>query len=411
MSDLYKALLTGIIGIAGLMACSSEVSNRDIKIPSQKLILDNKQIKIRADMILALEEYANADLKSGYKGYYAQSLSMAGRADIPFFDKVLKDPRNICKVVDNQNFDEPIKSLMSAVKEHTLVIINEDHKMPRDRAFILEFLKALRAEGFTHYAAETFQENITNSDPKFSVSGDGYYSNEPIYGRLLTYVKQAGFKLVAYEQTDIQRAPEGATMDERINYRENAQRDNLIATVLEANPSTKMVIHVGHSHVAEIPIKRRNSNNGTKWMAARLKEKTDINPLTISQTACRSTTVSSVVSSDVHKEDNTTVTTYTDYAIGHAPLTFSKKRPNWRRTMGDMEVAIPSSFTSFAEPVLIEARPEKLPDSTVPVDRVLIREGEGEIPLLLPSGSYRIEAFNKEGRLGDIEYLTVSEPE
>jgi len=407
---MFGKLLVVILSTICLMACSSEVRDRDILKPKQSFILDEKQTKVRENLLSALEEYANADVKSGYKGYHAQSLSMAGRADIPFFDEVLKNPRNTCKVLDQKNLIEPIEFLINSIEDHTLVIINEDHKMPRDRAFILELLKALKAKGFTHYAAETFQDSINENDLKFSLSGDGYYSNEPIYGRLLTYVKQAGFKLVPYEQTDNQRAPEGAAIDERINYRENAQRDNLIAAVLDAEPATKMVVHVGHSHVAEMPIIRRNSNVGTKWMAARLKEKTGINPLTISQTACRSAGVSSVVSSEVLNKDNGLVTTYTDYVLGHVPLTFSKKRPNWRRKIGDVEIAIPSSFTNFSEPVLIEARLENHPDAAVPVDRLLIREGESEIPLLLPSGSYRIEAFDKKGRLGDIEYLTVPKP-
>lgn len=404
---MYRTLLAVILSTIGLMACSSEVRESDSLKPRQSFALDVEQTKVREGLLSAMEEYENADVKSGYKGYYAQSLSMAGRADIPFFDKVLKDPRNACKVLEGQSLIEPIEYIINSIEDHTLVIINEDHKMPRDRAFILDLLKALKAKGFTHYAAETFQSSINDNVSKFSLASDGYYSNEPIYGRLLTYVKQAGFKLVPYEQMDSQKAPEGATMNERINHRENAQRDNLISAVLGAQPKTKMVIHVGHSHVAETPIIRRHSDVGTKWMAARLKEKTGIDPLTISQTACRSTVASSVVSSEVLNKDNVLAATYTDYVIGHVPLTFSKKRPNWRRKIGDVEIAIPSSFTNFSEPVLIEARLENHPDAAVPVDRLLIREGESEIPLLLPSGSYRIQAFDKQGRLGDIEYLTV----
>jgi len=47
-----------------------------------------------------------------------------------------------------------------------------------------------------------------------------------------------------------------------------------------------------------------------------------------------------------------------------------------------MDVAIHSSLTSFAEPVIIEARIEIHPDSSVPIERVLLKR-EGQIPLLL----------------------------
>ena len=63
--------------------------------------------------------------------------------------------------------------------------------------------------------------------------------------------------------------------------REDAQTANLIEAVLGAAPETKLIVHVGHSHVAELPV------HGTPWMAARLKERTGIDPLTISLTACR----------------------------------------------------------------------------------------------------------------------------
>ena len=213
--------------------------------------------------------------------------------------------------------------------------------------------------------------------------------------------------MVAYEIKHEQMAPEGSSTQTRINIRENAQSDNLIESVLADAPDTKMIIHVGHSHVAELPIKRRGSDEETKWMAALLKEKTGINPLTISQTACRSDDETLVLSTEIYDKDEAIVHSVTDYAIGHPALTFTKNRPDWRRKIGDIDAAIPSSFLGFEEPVIIEARLKNQLDVAVPMDRLLLRKGESNIPLLLPPGRYRVEAFNKTERLGDVEYLTV----
>jgi len=71
---------------------------------------------------------------------------MAGREDILFLDKVLQDPRNICEIIDLKNAIEAQYSILLSVEKHTLVIINEDHKMPRDRIFIFKLVRALRAK-------------------------------------------------------------------------------------------------------------------------------------------------------------------------------------------------------------------------------------------------------------------------
>jgi len=413
---MLKSILIGILSLAAVTACMPEVSETGsrnktgLKETGENLVLDEKQIKVRENLLSALEKYEKADVKSGYKGYYAQSLSMAGRSDIPFKDKIIREPKNKCKIGGEQLSGDPIETILRSIGKHTLIIVNEDHKMPRDRVLIRDLLKALKTEGFTHYAAETFQENISDNSSEFGVVGDGYYSNEPIFGRLISYAKKAGFQLVPYEITHDQMAPEGASISERIDTRENAQSNNLITSVLGDKPNTKMIVHVGHSHVAEIPIKRSGDEVGTKWMAARLKDKTGIDPLTISQTACGVSGTSSLISTEVYDKDNAKVISYTDFAIGHPPLSYSGNRPDWRRQIGDIEFKVPSSLIAFSEPVIIEARKESQPDSAVPVDRLLLREGENDISLLLPPGRYRIEAFNKTGRLGKVEYVTVTAP-
>lgn len=410
---MCRRVLAALLGILSLTACSPEGSvesssqTPDPTKVGEPIKLDEMEMKFREGLLTALENYNNLETERGYKNYYAQSLSMAGRSDIPHADKVLRASRNICKVSEGNKAGSPIEEALRLVGQHNVVIINEHHSMPRDRAVILDLLKGLKDKGFTHYAAETFQETLKGDGPKFGVIGDGYYSNEPIFGRVVTYAKTAGFKLIPYEMKFEQMPPEGTSMSEQVSIRENAQSDNLIASVLKDAPDTKMIIHVGHSHVAELPIKRGSNDTGTKWMAALLKEKTGINPLTISQTACRSEGGSSLLSAEIYDKDDAIVNSLTDYAIGHPPLSFTKNRPDWRRKIGDIDIAVPSELLAFGESVIIEARLENQPDSAVPMDRLLLREGEGDIPLLLPLGRYRIEAFNKTERLGDIEYVVV----
>ena len=369
--------------------------------------LDNNQTDMRNSLLGAIENYETADDESGFKGYYAQLLGMAGREDIPYRDGVTAAPSNTCDGLP----DDPHMVLLDAIGDHTLIIINEDHTMPRDRAFILPLLKALRTQGFTHYAAETFDAEIPNATSSIATVDDGYYSNDPIYGRLVTYAKQAGYKLVAYEQTSEQRSPDNADIETQIATRETAQVDNLLAAVLTKAPDTKMIVHVGHSHVAERPIPNRSNDGSTAWMASRLKARTGINPLTISQTGCVAPGDTAVAATSRIDADGEPAVALTDYVVGHPPLTFTASRPDWRRNMGDIDTPVPAALLGNDETTLIEARPTGEADITVPIDRILLEPGESGIPLLLPPGQYRVEAFTKTGLIDEPVMLSVAAPE
>jgi len=62
---------------------------------------------------------------------------------------------------DGAEAQDAIAAIVSQARQTRIVIVNETHDNPRDRAFILKVAEALRPLGFTHYAAETF----TNFSP------------------------------------------------------------------------------------------------------------------------------------------------------------------------------------------------------------------------------------------------------
>ena len=51
---------------------------------------------------------------------------------------------------------DAIEAILARAGDSRIVIVNEAHDSPRDRAFILKLAEALKPLGFTHYAAETF---------------------------------------------------------------------------------------------------------------------------------------------------------------------------------------------------------------------------------------------------------------
>ncbi|RYF01136.1 MAG: hypothetical protein EOO77_33315, partial [Oxalobacteraceae bacterium] len=207
---------------------------------------------------------------------------------------------------------------------------------------------------------------------------DGYYTGESAFGRLGRTAKRLGYGLVPYE------APHNGndakmTRAESIARREEAQA-NALAAWIGAHPGAKLLVHVGYHHALEVP-----TAEGDHWMAMRVKAKTGIDPLTITQTTCKGG--GSVPRLSVLPTDEP-VGAF-DIVVDHPIARFVRGRPVWRTAAGDEPVTIPANLRPTKGWRVIEARPEGEPQTAVPMDRVAIRPGE-DVALMLPPGRYRV---------------------
>jgi hypothetical protein len=285
------------------------------------------------------------------------------------------------------------QTLLAEAETAQIVIFNEAHMMPLHRAGTLGIVEALVEAGFTHYAYESFGEKITNRTEPYIRADDSFYSNDPIHARLLRQLKAKGIKLIPYE-------------DNREESREVAQALNLKERVFDQTLSAKLIVIGGWDHVIE---HRYNEAGG--MMAHEVKELTGHDPLTISQTDCYATTYQPVLAKTrLNKNGAEEAFNLTDFMIGHPQLTFTKNRPDWRRAIGDVDTPVPAAFLEKDVPVIIEARRPGEPDLAVPDERLLLLPGETDIPLLLPPGTYRVEAFTQKGKIGDPVIIEVAAP-
>ena len=159
--------------------------------------------------------------------------------------------------------------------------------------------------------------------------------------------------------------------------------------IAELPESDRILIHAGFSHAAEVPI-RGPDGNPLEWMAARLKRRTGIDPLTIDQTDCRSGSdeIQLTNASPGHAEGQH------DLMVAHPDLRFVDGRPEWRTEGPVTRVAIPNGIVSQSSRTIVEARFLDEPIDAVPIDRVMLWPGES-LPLLLPAGSYLIVGFHE----------------
>jgi hypothetical protein len=326
--------------------------------------------------------FGNVDPAKTRGGQNAQAAAMVGREDVI----VAERGENLGIKVCSTRPGDPVAEIARLAQATNIVIINEAHESPRDRQFIASVLGRLRPLGYSIYAAETLNNGEDLNHPLVYLD-DGFYSAEPIFGRLLAEAKQLGYRLVGYEMTGAQGMGDSNQLPyrERVTRREIAQTENLMTAIFRDHPDAKVVIHVGHEHVRE-----RAEEGGVEWLAQRLAAETGRDPLTISQTSCLSTSGATALAEG--PDDGQ------DLYVAHQPLVLKDGRPAWRQEQGDIPTPVPTKLLPTTGAIVIEARPIGAPIDTVPADRLMLRPGE-VLPLLLPPGRYRLDTATSEGPL------------
>jgi len=302
-----------------------------------------------------------------------------------------------------------IKNIAEIAREHRIVIINEAHNNSHHRKFIMQLALALKEEGYNLFAAETFatppgQHEIFQNDMAkrgYALKRDGYYTQDPVYGQLVREVLKIGYQPIFYERENI--APRDTPRGERISMREEEQAENLLARAIEKFPNQKILVHVGFSHGKELPDQR-----GNIWMGTRLKAKTGVNPLTISQTACEiqggareSRLKTLTVPSDIHTKEGY------DMLVMHPPANYENGRGTWLKEIGRKFVPVPQALQHVSEWRYIaahrlpyepiEALSDKKLNSIQPVvyDSLLLGPGQKH-DLALEPGHYVIASYDRE---------------
>jgi hypothetical protein len=294
---------------------------------------------------------------------------------------------------------DAISTIVERARHTRIVIVNETHDNPRDRAFIMKVAEALHPLGYTHYAAETLanwgnQDQVTQrlkdlSERGYPVFTDGFYSSEPTFGNLLRRVLALGYYPVSYEWMP---GPEGVPEDmgESVALREKAQAENLARALAAAGSDAKFLIHVGYSHAAEEPL-----NGGQEWMAAQLKALTGTDPLTVDQTdlsqysrpAHYAQVAPAPGAAAVVLFDGNEPVRYgrnaraMDLQVVHPPIRALGGRPDWLASTERKAVRVPAELMPRTGMRILKIVVPGEPADAVPIDVVLVKAGD-EPPLV-----------------------------
>lgn len=321
-----------------------------------------------------------------------QALAMMGRED-----RIPPETRPTCTNAEGA----AIESIVARAREARVVIINEAHEQPRNRAFIEDLAAALQAAGYKTYASDSLARSAARDEPVHARITDGDFTAEPASGALLGALRTLGYRIVPFEASNA--PPAGRHFTDQINARETAYASSLINRTIQTGDGSKVLVHVGFGRNRETleRIDRRN----VRWMALQLREITGIDPLTIDQTSY----VSDRTGVCVSNSDGSALPTDRDIYVAHPPLAFERGRPTWRLARGQRFADIPRALKNPDMRVIYEARAADDPDDAVPADRVLVDPGE-DIPLLLAPGRYRVRAWTEAGAWTRSIPLAVAAP-
>lgn len=170
-----------------------------------------------------------------------------------------------------------LNEIKQTSEKHQIVIINEAHYSAQNRIFTTQLLEELYSIGFNNIFLEGLHpnENENLNKRRYPLLTSGYYFSEPQYGNLVRTAIKKGYKVLPYEHKEDESEKDYL---KRWYSREEGQADNILA-FLKENPEERIIIHCGYGHLSE----QIHEGEITGNMAAIIKKKSGIDPLTINQ--------------------------------------------------------------------------------------------------------------------------------
>lgn len=287
--------------------------------------------------------------------------------------------------------------IAALARERRIVMVNEAHHVAQTRLLTLQLLPKLRELGFTHFAAETLDENDTRLAARgYPIETSGHYVDEPLYGEIVRTALKLGYVVVAYDSTNDKATPA---------QREADQARHLVDRVFARTPNAKLFVHAGYAHIDKTDVEFY-----TEPLAVRLAQRTKLAPLSVDQTHLRFIagdpnaryralidtfhidSPSVLVDRENHSPWSAIAPLF-DVSVILPPPHERDGRPDWL-TLGGARHAVPIPLPSARRPFLVEARYAGESDDAVPADRQLIDDGVASSTLFLKPGDYRLRAVD-----------------
>ncbi|MFT3791809.1 MAG: hypothetical protein QM741_12210 [Rudaea sp.] len=321
------------------------------------------------------------------------------------------------------------EAILELAKNRKAVFFNEAHSAPLTRTLTAELLARLRAQGYTHFAAETLYLEQAEALRKrgYPVSKSGFYTEEPIYAEMVRAAQRLGYIVVAYD------AEEAGTGDAR----ERASAQALYDQVFGSNPDARLVVNAGFGH-----IQKSGAYLGGSSMAKFFAKIANVDPLCVEQTMMiphvrsdqdhpwytaamqAAHPAQPFVYVDAAGKPWTLKPGLYDVSVFFPPTAQIDGRPDWVSLGGIRQPhTVGGDLCRNRFPCLIEARYANEGDDAVAADRTVLDaidpsapttqhapadHGSAQSRLYLYPGDYRLSAIDGRGRVVSSQSATIA---
>lgn len=331
----------------------------------------------------------------------ARTFLFGGTADYVPANTTCPDRETSAEIQAAQLADA-IPEIVRRARSAWVVILNENHYAPRDRAFGLMVARALRPLGYRYLAMEALipaprAEQSARSMAELShrghvVHSTGFDTNEPMFADFIRQALSLGYEPYAYDL-----GPERNAAD-RIASREERQAQVIHQRMIAPHPQGKFLIYVGFGHVAEGPFDGHIGRQ-MDWMANRLKRIAGLDPVTIDQReqvdpGClpgeivRRGLGANRFGDVILRRNGASLVTGSyrgavDLQVIHLPVAPVHRRPAWMTQIGRRPLPIPTRLLGNRTTRLVQAFARDSSPDAVPIDQLIVRPGETNPPPLM----------------------------
>jgi hypothetical protein len=191
-----------------------------------------------------------------------------------------KAPKQDDDFLQNKKVVTLREALPAILANQQIVMMNEAHYNPANRATLISLLPIFMEYGFGNLAIEglyNYQDIEAIHQRGYPVDSSGFYIREPLFAEMIRQAVKRGFNLVAYESEISCDDWENEDGNYCNRFRDSIQAVN-ISRWVKQHPNEKLLVYAGHDHILE------KSKGTWKHMAQFVQEMTSIDPLTLEQT-------------------------------------------------------------------------------------------------------------------------------
>ena len=318
----------------------------------------------------------------------------------------------------NLEFTDWRTSMAKIAADNRVVVIMEDHLLTETRELIDESLDLFKDAGFKHYAAEAIGElEFLLRWRGHANHQTGVYTADPRFGNLIRSAFDLDFSVSGYDFGPLDH-------DTREDYAAST-----LSKIVLADSNNRLLVHAGPGH-----LNKYETDSGDRWMAMRLWEKTNIEPATIWQMSDQigeveyqwfAAKIKEQLDADGSEFNQPVAWTPTleqmqqlraaqftipivDMIVIHPPT--KSLGPNSRvRISSRNKKELNGTWSQSIWPVVVCAFRKSDANSAIPLDQVMLLNGESDFQLWIPDSEndFEIRVFDTERQLESKCEVTV----